>query len=92
MFSTCRVLLNVAVIFDKVDIEGLFNEMKFKQRLERGERMSHADIWRRKVLGKKDCSAKVLQWECALIFLTNSKEPGVNCNGIYKREGGRRLA
>ena len=39
--------------------------------------MNHADIWRRKVLGKKDYSAKALRWQCALLCLTNSKEPGV---------------
>lgn len=40
-FSTCTVMPNVAVILGKMDRKGLFNEVKFKQRLKWGERMSH---------------------------------------------------
>lgn len=77
---------NVAVILDKMDRKGLFNEMKLKQRLKGGERMSHKHFWRRKVLGKNDYFAKALGWVFALICLTNSKDPDVNYNGIYKRK------
>lgn len=31
---TCVILLNVAVILDKIDRKSLSNEVKFKQRLE----------------------------------------------------------
>ena len=49
-------------------------------------RMSHVHIGRRKVLGKKDDRGKALRWEFALICWTNSKEPGMNYNGMYKGE------
>lgn len=48
--------------------------------------MNHADIWRRKVLGKKDYSAKALRWQCALLCLTNSKEPGVTVMECTKKK------
>jgi hypothetical protein len=47
------------------------------------ERMSHANNWKKR---GRNSECKGPEVECVLICLRDSKEIGVNCNGIYKKE------